>query len=172
MNPLDDPVAQEEFHRGLLCTAARGHRQRAGAAIADAGPSGGGSPLYSHNLVMEWCYGLSSAQHTNKHALLAHSAGARGGYLEQLRELGSCGRHQHNCAADMTHLIQKILGTALIPIYVCLVPFFISRSSNGQRGSRVVHRTVSVTTRVVHFLVQIPPRGVLFEAGWLHGCIL
>ena len=132
MNPLEDPVAQEEFHRGLLCSEARGHRQRAGASTAVAEPAAGGSPQYSHNLVTEWCYGLSSAQHTNKHALLAYAAGARGGYLHALTQLGSGGRHAGNCSADLMKLVQQVLGPALIPMYICLVPFFISRSSSGQ----------------------------------------
>ena len=117
-----DPVAAEEFHRALLLTTARGHAQRATAETRASKPLGD-SALANH-LMTEWGYGSHSAQETQKLARLAHRAGAYGGYLAELSALGTNGDNPQNCSTELMALIRKGLGTAVLPIYVALVPFF------------------------------------------------
>lgn len=90
-----DPVTEEEFHRSLLLTSARGHLQRAAAESRAAEPAGGGDPGLSHRLLLKWCYGHRSAIGVNTDAILAVKAGARGGYLQQLARLGAGGGGDH-----------------------------------------------------------------------------
>jgi hypothetical protein len=80
----------------------------------------------------EWGYGSHSAQETQKLARLAHRAGAYGGYLAELSALGTNGDNPQNCSTELMALIRKVLGTAVLPIYVALVPFFVAKSETGK----------------------------------------
>ena len=77
-----DPFVQEEFHRALLMTTARGHNQRAAVETRARKPHG--DPTFADNLMSQWGYGCYSAQETQKLAQLARKAGAAGGYLAEL----------------------------------------------------------------------------------------
>ena len=123
-----DPTTEEEFHRNLLMANARGHRGRAEALARCAAPERGGDPGLSHHLLLEWCHGHKSAEKVNLEARLAWKSGARGGYLEQLKNLGAQGTQKMNCAKDLRQLIGQILGTAIIPVYVAIVPLFVTKS--------------------------------------------
>ena len=123
-----DPVTEEEFHRSLLLTTARGHLQRAVAESRAAEPTGGGDPGLSHSLMLKWCYGHSSAIDVNKDAILAMKAGARGGFLPQLARLGAGGTNPQNCSQDLMSFIRKLLGQQIVPLYVALIPLFVAKS--------------------------------------------
>ena len=125
-----DPIAQEEFHRALLMTTARGHTQRASVETRAREPHG--DPEYADNLMAQWGYGSYSAQETQKLAHLARKAGAVGGYLKELAALGSHGASPQNCSTDLMDPIRKVLGRAIIPIYVALVPMFVAKSESGK----------------------------------------
>ena len=123
-----DPVAEEEFHRSLLLTSAKGHLQRAAAESRAAEPTGGGDPGLSHRLMLKWCYGHRSATDVNTEAILAWKAGARGGYLKQLSSLGAGGTNPQNCSQDLMSLIRKLLGQMIVPLYITLIPLFVAKS--------------------------------------------
>ena len=93
-----DPVAEEEFQRGEARKSARGHKQRATTERHADEASGGGDPGYADELLLGWGFGdgVSSASGVQKHAGLAYKAGARGGMLKDLAEMGACGRHPGN----------------------------------------------------------------------------
>jgi hypothetical protein len=123
-----DPTTEEEFHRNLLMANARGHLQRAGATARAANPERGGDPAYSHHLLLEWCHGHKTAEKVNLEARLAWKSGARGGYLEDLKNLGAQGTQVGNCAKDLSQLVRRILGMAIIPVYIALMPLFVTKS--------------------------------------------
>ena len=130
-DPLHDPVAEDEFHKELLMAGARGHKQRASVSSGSRAPAGGGDPEYADNLLCKWSYGLFSATLVSEQAILSFKAGARGGYLQALTMLGTSGGNKGHIAADLMELIRKIRGTALIPMYVALVPFFVAKDDGG-----------------------------------------
>ena len=123
-----DHVTEEEFHRSLLLTSARGHLQRAAAESRAAEPTGGGDPGLSHSLMLKWCYGRSSAIDVNADAILAVKAGARGGYLHQLARLGAGGTNPQNCSQDLMALVRKLLGQMIVPLYITLILLFVAKS--------------------------------------------
>jgi hypothetical protein len=125
-----DPFVQEEFHRALLMTTARGHNQRAAVETRAREPHG--DPTFADNLMSQWGYGCYSAQETQKLAQLARKAGAAGGYLAELAALGCHGDHPQNCSTELMDLIRKVLGRAIIPIYVSLVPMFVAKAESGK----------------------------------------
>ena len=126
---LQDEVTDEEFHRNLLAANVRGHVQRASAATRAALPPGGGDPAYGNELLSKWSYGLRSAQNVQREALLAFKAGARGGHLAELSNLGAQGTQPQNCSADLMQLVRRILGLAIIPLYIALVPLYVTKSA-------------------------------------------
>ena len=125
-----DPVAQEEFHRALLMTAARGHTQRASTETRAREPRG--DPARADNLLTQSGYGSYSAQEPQKPAHLARKAGAADGHLANLAALGSHGEHPKNISTELMELIRKILGRAIIPLYVTLVPMFVAKAESGK----------------------------------------
>ena len=60
-----DPATEEEFHRNLLLSAARGYRQRAQAAITAAEPERGGDTALITHLLLKWAHGHRAAQEVN-----------------------------------------------------------------------------------------------------------
>ena len=64
-----DPVALEEYHRGIHMAAARGHQQRQAAEQRAAEPPD--DPEYADTLLKDWGFGHLSAVDVNKHARLA-----------------------------------------------------------------------------------------------------
>ena len=125
-----DPIAQEEFHRALLMTTARGHTQRAMVETRAREPHG--DPEYADNLMAHWGYGSYNAQETQKLTHLARKTGAACGYLKELAALGRHGASPQSCSTDLMDLIRKVLGRAIIPIYVALVPMFVAKSESGK----------------------------------------
>ena len=95
-------MAEEELERRRGGDAARGRRQRATAEKRFAEAAGGGDPGYADELLLGWGFGdgIASAQGVQKHAGLARRAGACGGLLKELAELGACGRHPGNCSVS------------------------------------------------------------------------
>ena len=124
-----DPVALEEYHRGIQMAAARGHQQRQAAQHRAAQPHG--DPEYADSLLKDWGFGLSSAIDANMHARLAQKAGAVGGYLKDLAAIGASGTNPKNCSTDIMDLARKLLGPALLPVYIALIPMFVAKSENG-----------------------------------------
>ena len=51
-----DPVALEEYHRGIKMAAARGHQQRQAARHRAAEPQG--DPEFADNLLKDWVLGI------------------------------------------------------------------------------------------------------------------
>jgi hypothetical protein len=123
-----DPTTEEEFHRNLLLGSARGHLQRASAASRASEPAAGGDSALSTSFLLKWCYGHRSAHEVNRDAIDAWNAGARGGYLRQLANLGARGTNPQNCARDLVDLVRSVLGLAIIPVYVALIPLFVTKS--------------------------------------------
>ena len=121
-----DPVAQEEFYRALLMTSARGHTQRASTETRAREPHG--DPACADNLLTQWGYVCYSAQETQKLAHLTRKAGAIDGYLKDLAALGSHGEHPKNMSTELMDLIRKVLGRAIIPIYVAFAPMFVAKA--------------------------------------------
>jgi len=75
------------------------------------------------------CY---SAHETQKLAHLARKAGAIVGYLKDLAALGSHGEDPKNMSTELMDLIRKVLGRAITPIYVALVPMFVAKAESGK----------------------------------------
>lgn len=123
-----DPTTEEEFHRNLLLGSARGHLQRANAASRTSEPAAGGDPALSNSFLLKWCYGHRAAHEINRDAINAWNAGARGGHLKQLSLLGAKGTNVKNCARDLVELVRSILGLAIVPVYIALIPLFVTKS--------------------------------------------
>ena len=128
---MHDSFAAEDLERSLLVAHARGHTQRATASARSSEPPGGGDPGLADDLLVKWSYGKRSAVEVNENATLARRAGAVGGYLRELAELGSNGRHLQNCSRDLIDFVRKLLGAAILPMYVALVPMFVARTDEG-----------------------------------------
>ena len=124
-----DPILEEELLRNVEMASARGHVQRAKAAARNRGPPGGGDSGLANHLLVKWTYGTKSAELVKTEAALAYKAGARGGYLKQLSEIGS--KQGGNVARDLMELVREILGVAIVPILVVLVPLFVSKGEGG-----------------------------------------
>ena len=126
-----DPVRDEELHRGLLASQARGHLQRAAAFTREAEPPGGGDPGLANVHLLEWGYGKRSADKVQREAELAVKAGARGGCLTRLAKLGN--GNSANVSRDMGELVRNILALGVIPIYVAMIPLFIFKSEHDDK---------------------------------------
>jgi hypothetical protein len=121
---MDDPVAEEAYARALLLAGARGHQQRVAAEARLAEPLGGGDPVCADGYLLTWGYGLASAEEVHVDALNAYKAGARGGCLEQLAKLVP-----GHCAQGIAALVRRLLGHAIIPMVVILIPLFVAKGT-------------------------------------------
>ena len=63
---------------------------------------------------------------------MVRKAGAIGGYLKDIATLGSHGENPKNMSTELMDLIRKVLGRAIIPIYVALVPMFVAKAESGK----------------------------------------
>ena len=71
---------------------------------------------------------MRSAQHVQQEAHLAHKAGARGGHLTELANLGARGTRPENCSRDLMQLVRAVLGVAILQLYTALIPLFVMKS--------------------------------------------
>jgi hypothetical protein len=124
-----DPILEEELLRNVEMASTRGHVQRASASARKSAPPGGGDSGFANHLLVKWAYGLKSAECVKTEAALAFKAGARGGYLKKLAELGS--NQGGNVARELMDLVREIVGAAMMPIMVVLIPLFVSKGENG-----------------------------------------
>ena len=149
-----DPILEEELLRNVEMASARGHVQRAKAAARNRGPPGGGDSGLANHLLVKWAYGTKSAELVKTEAALAYKAGARGGYLKQLSEIGS--KQGGNVARDLMELVREILGVAIVPILVVLVPLFVSKGEGGLPQPELCPSGLHMSTYMVVVYVHTP----------------
>ena len=117
-----DELAQEDYARHQLYDARGGQKRRA-SADARAGESRGGTG-FSDSLMRKWGFGLVSAEETHKDAALAHKAGARGGALNNIATMTP-----GHCSQQMSDFVSRLLGSAVIPATLALVPSMVTKST-------------------------------------------
>ena len=45
--------------------------------------------------------------------------------------LGANGTNPKNCSTDIMDFARKLIGPALLPVYIALIPMFVAKSENG-----------------------------------------